>query len=223
MSLGFIGIALGGWFYGRVASMASGLLKRVHDAGRACDLQHRRDGVVFRHAFDPGVDPRELRRAGVGRPVATLHQVETRECGVKVFVLTDSPSPYQVELFNEIEAQGNCELKVGYLRSRDPQRQWTSSEIRHESIESGREWNVAARESAARADLVVFNYYFHPHANGADWRACCAWWSMVFLGRASGVSATRVGAGWTAVAKMEAGETARCVRADLGNREVCGR
>jgi hypothetical protein len=33
MSLGFIGIALGGWFYGRVASMASGLLKRCTTQG----------------------------------------------------------------------------------------------------------------------------------------------------------------------------------------------
>jgi oligosaccharide repeat unit polymerase len=33
MSLGFIGIALGGWFYGRVASMASGLLARCSTQG----------------------------------------------------------------------------------------------------------------------------------------------------------------------------------------------
>ncbi|HJP91867.1 MAG TPA: O-antigen polymerase [Pyrinomonadaceae bacterium] len=33
MSLGFIGIALGGWFYGRVASMASGLLARSRTQG----------------------------------------------------------------------------------------------------------------------------------------------------------------------------------------------
>jgi hypothetical protein len=33
MSLGFIGIALGGWFYGRVASMASGLLARCATQG----------------------------------------------------------------------------------------------------------------------------------------------------------------------------------------------
>ena len=57
---------------------------------------------------------------------------------MKVFVLTDSPSPYQVELFNEIETQGNCELKVGYLRSRDPMRQWRRPDIRHDSIELDR-------------------------------------------------------------------------------------
>ena len=33
MSLGLIGIALGGWFYGRVASMASGLLARCTTQG----------------------------------------------------------------------------------------------------------------------------------------------------------------------------------------------
>ena len=33
MSLGFIGIALGGWFYGRVAATASGLLARCHTQG----------------------------------------------------------------------------------------------------------------------------------------------------------------------------------------------
>jgi len=74
---------------------------------------------------------------------------------VRVFVLTDCPSPYQVELFNEIAAQGECELEVGYLRDRDPDRQWSSPEIRHASIELNR---------ARGADLVVFNYYRHASA-----------------------------------------------------------
>ena len=54
---------------------------------------------------------------------------------MKVLVLTDCPSPYQVELFNEIESQGDCSLEVAYLRSRDPDRQWKSAEIRHAAIE----------------------------------------------------------------------------------------
>ena len=83
---------------------------------------------------------------------------------MKVFVLTDSPSPYQVELFNEIETQGSCELRVGYLRSRDPLRQWTPAEIRHESIDLDAGGVPQAREAARDADLVVFNYYFHTHA-----------------------------------------------------------
>lgn len=73
------------------------------------------------------------------------------------------PSPYQVELFNEIESRRNCELKVGYLRNRDPHRHWKQSDIRHESIDvSGA--MAQAREAAHDADLVVFNYYQHSHA-----------------------------------------------------------
>jgi glycosyltransferase involved in cell wall biosynthesis len=82
---------------------------------------------------------------------------------MKVLVLTDCPSPYQVELFNEIESQGDCALEVAYLRGRDPTRQWKTSEIRHAAIDL----SVAiarACESARTADLVVFNYYRHANA-----------------------------------------------------------
>lgn len=101
---------------------------------------------------------------------------------MKVLVLTDSPSPYQVELFNEIEVHGKCALEVAYLRSRDPDRQWKSSSIRHASIDLDRREGVSrARDSAHNADLVVFNYYMHPlaerllherSAHGGPW---CFW------------------------------------------------
>lgn len=102
---------------------------------------------------------------------------------MKVFVLTDCPSPYQVELFNEIETHGECELGIGYLRSRDPLRHWKSSSIRHESIELDGPGDrlSKAREAVRRADLVVFNYYMHSNAerlidvratSGAQW---CFW------------------------------------------------
>jgi glycosyltransferase involved in cell wall biosynthesis len=83
---------------------------------------------------------------------------------MKVLVLTDCPSPYQVELFNEIEVQGKCELEVAYLRGHDPQRQWKSPDIRHDSVELTNGGMSRARESARRADLVVFNYYLHANA-----------------------------------------------------------
>lgn len=83
---------------------------------------------------------------------------------MKVFVLTDSPSPYQVELFNEIETQADCQLKVGYLRSHDPNRQWTPPEIRHDLIDLDAGGMQQARTAARESDLVVFNYYFHSHA-----------------------------------------------------------
>jgi glycosyltransferase involved in cell wall biosynthesis len=102
---------------------------------------------------------------------------------MRVFVLTDSPSPYQVELFNEISTQPECELRVGYLRSRDPLRKWATPDIRHESIELDRDAGALreAREAMRRSDLVVFNYYFHSQAteliverasNGGPW---CFW------------------------------------------------
>lgn len=85
---------------------------------------------------------------------------------MKVFVLTDSPSPYQVELFNEIQARGECELEVAYLRSRDPERRWKSSTIEHASIDLDRGNGVMshARTSTKEADVVVFNYYMHANA-----------------------------------------------------------
>jgi glycosyltransferase involved in cell wall biosynthesis len=82
---------------------------------------------------------------------------------VKIFVLTDSPSPYQVELFNEIEAHGECTLEVAYLRKRDPNRLWQSPALRHTSIEL-EDGMSRARESVRQADLVVFNYYRHSNA-----------------------------------------------------------
>jgi len=91
----------------------------------------------------------------MGGHVALIYEVETRKGAVRVFVLTDCPSPYQVELFNEIEAQGECSLEVGYLRGRDPDRHWTSPEIRHATVELN---------GAPDADLVVFNYYRHANA-----------------------------------------------------------
>ena len=91
----------------------------------------------------------------MGGYFASVHEVETRKGALRVFVLTDCPSPYQVELFNEIEAQGECSLEVGYLRDRDPDRGWKAPEIRHASIELN---------GARDADLVVFNYYRHANA-----------------------------------------------------------
>lgn len=100
----------------------------------------------------------------MGGSLAPVHQVEAREREVRVFVLTDCPSPYQVELFNEIEASGECALEVGYLRSRDPQRQWKATPVRHRSIELDGDGLPRAREAMRDADLVVFNYYMNSHA-----------------------------------------------------------
>ena len=73
MSLGLLGDRAG-WMVLRTRCVDGERAARaLHDAGRACDLQHRRDGAVFRNAIDPGVDSRELRGARVGRTLAPVY------------------------------------------------------------------------------------------------------------------------------------------------------
>lgn len=85
---------------------------------------------------------------------------------MKVFVLTDFPSPYQVEFFNEIETQGDCELQVGYLRRRDPNRHWNPAVINHAAVHlnDSSDGMTQAREAVRQAELMVFNYYQHSQA-----------------------------------------------------------
>lgn len=78
---------------------------------------------------------------------------------MKILVLTDCPSPYQVELFNAVEALGECELEVAYLRERDPSRKWKSPVVKHAIAGLDR-----SRACVRSADLVVFNYYRHADA-----------------------------------------------------------
>ena len=85
---------------------------------------------------------------------------------MKIFVLTDIPSPYQAEIFNEIVECGECELHVAYLRGADPGRQWNQVEIKHDSTMLDKNSNSFSNASAlvTASDLAVFNYYFHPQA-----------------------------------------------------------
>ena len=75
-------------------------------------------------------------------------------------VITHFPSPYQVELFNEIERQHPGWLKVLYLYRRDPARSWKGVVATHEHVYLD---GSAAAQSAAtdveQAEFVVFNYF----------------------------------------------------------------
>ncbi|HSE34181.1 MAG TPA: glycosyltransferase family 4 protein [Pyrinomonadaceae bacterium] len=84
---------------------------------------------------------------------------------MKIFVLTDIPSPYQTEIFNQIAAD-SCDLHVGYLRAADPSRQWSEVNIKHPSTMLDRISDDFARLArfVSDSDLAVFNYYRHPHA-----------------------------------------------------------
>jgi glycosyltransferase involved in cell wall biosynthesis len=85
---------------------------------------------------------------------------------VKAFVLTDIPSPYQVELFNEIAAQKTLDLSVAYVRRSDPSRLWepAQAEFDWRSIGNSHDAFSAAAQVAAEADVAVFNYYNNPLA-----------------------------------------------------------
>jgi glycosyltransferase involved in cell wall biosynthesis len=102
----------------------------------------------------------------VGRVGPVVRYAIPEASGVKAFVLTDIPSPYQVELFNEISAQKKLDLSVAYLRSSDPARSWQAARAEYDcrSVgESSESFSEAAR-CAAEADIAIFNYYNHPLA-----------------------------------------------------------
>ena len=85
---------------------------------------------------------------------------------MKIFVLTDFPSPYQAEIFNEIARSADTELFVGYLRGTDPVRHWQAAPILHRSVVLDEHSDAlnSARQFVKYADLVVFNYYLHQYA-----------------------------------------------------------
>lgn len=83
-----------------------------------------------------------------------------------VTVLTYTPSPYQVELFNQVQRDGVVTLQVLYLVSRDAERQWNPASIQHEyvSLDDHSEQLARARERVEGAGLFVANFYQHPFA-----------------------------------------------------------
>jgi glycosyltransferase involved in cell wall biosynthesis len=85
---------------------------------------------------------------------------------MKAFVLTDIPSPYQVELFNEISAQRTLDLSVAYLRSSDPARSWQAAKAEYDcrSVDESSESFSEAARRAVGADVAIFNYYNNPLA-----------------------------------------------------------
>jgi glycosyltransferase involved in cell wall biosynthesis len=102
---------------------------------------------------------------------------------VKIALLTDIPSPYQVEILNQIARHKENSLQVVYLRRRDPSRRWNDVSINHDfvSLSDGPSQFVEARRRVIEADLVVFNYYRHPQAaslieeRASSMRPWCFW------------------------------------------------
>lgn len=75
-------------------------------------------------------------------------------------VVTHFPSPYQVELFDEIERQQPGWLKVLYLFRRDPARSWKIQTAHHAHEYLDRAFvPPSISDEIARAEFVVFNYF----------------------------------------------------------------
>jgi glycosyltransferase involved in cell wall biosynthesis len=74
-------------------------------------------------------------------------------------IVTKIPSPYQVELFDEIAKDGDTELSVIYLRRKDPDRSWSPRSLAHAALFLDEGDYRLARDAVLRSDLAVFSWY----------------------------------------------------------------
>src|SRR5687767_13456153 len=77
-----------------------------------------------------------------------------------IVVVTHFASPYQVELFNEVDRQAGGRLKVVYLIRHDASRSWQRSVMSHAHafLDHGAVPPALVNE-VEEAAFVVFNYY----------------------------------------------------------------
>ena len=77
-----------------------------------------------------------------------------------ILVITHFPSPYQVELFDEIERQRPGTLKVIYLFRQSPNRRWNHAAVAHahDYLEPS-QTPARIEDDIRQAEFVVFNYY----------------------------------------------------------------
>ena len=83
---------------------------------------------------------------------------------MRVVVVTHSPSPYQVELFDRISADNGISLTVIYLFEFDPNRLWRKRASHHAHFLHGSDVELGLAKLADQADLLVINYYQHKFA-----------------------------------------------------------
>jgi glycosyltransferase involved in cell wall biosynthesis len=100
-----------------------------------------------------------------------------------ILVITYTPSPYQVEFFNQIALEAQYLIKVAYLYTRENGRQWEIPHLNHEYIilnDVPTNYDILMKW-ADESELVIFNYYRHPkvlsllHTRANSKRAWCFW------------------------------------------------
>src|SRR5262245_913797 len=100
-----------------------------------------------------------------------------------VTVLTQIPSPYQVELFNALTKDERIQLRVIYLDRMSAFRQWEAQGASHTyiSLAEGVGTCVAAEKWIDESDLAVFSWYADRrarallHRREASRRPWCLW------------------------------------------------
>lgn len=82
----------------------------------------------------------------------------------KLLVVTYSPSPYQVELFNKIAQLDDFVLTVAYICAKSSKRLWQLPDIYHHHIflDDGLENYEKVLHLAHSTELTIFNYYQNP-------------------------------------------------------------
>lgn len=112
---------------------------------------------------------------------------------LRIVVVTHSPSPYQLELFDAVAALPGLDLAVHYLYAADPARQWATQQPQHQHWIGEKSFPQGLERQIAERDLLVLNYYQHPlavtvlnqwHSTGKPW---------VFWGERPGFRFPRLG------------------------------
>jgi hypothetical protein len=78
---------------------------------------------------------------------------------LRVVIVTDIPSPYQVELFNAIAALKSWDLTIVYVRRSATERMWEAVQISHNHYFLFDTVASEVRSWLAACDLAVFSGY----------------------------------------------------------------
>lgn len=120
----------------------------------------------------------------------------------RVLVVTHSPSPYQIELFDAVDSLGKIDLRVVYLYAKDPSRSWAKSKPRHVHRVLVDEGGTPLADDATlvheerQADLLVMNWYRGETAYSLLKRRLASGRPVVFWGERPGFSHSVLGPIW---------------------------
>ncbi|ELS02164.1 glycosyltransferase [Xenococcus sp. PCC 7305] len=110
---------------------------------------------------------------------------------VSTLIVTHIPSPYQVELFNQIAVSNIVDLTIAYIYQSSTTRSWSLPKINHNHIflDDDIKKYIEVTKLVNIFDLVIFNYYQHPQIiklinhRAASKKAWCFWGERIGYNR----------------------------------------